>query len=712
MLPPTPAKYFSLGNLTRIDDNYFFIDSVLSQGHSSTVYKAKIVIRIGNKYHYTDSFVTIKVFGANACPGNAFSTDGRTHVQRSTSMTPFSSEALNPQSARQRFIREMNIYSELPKVSAPRYLKQGYCDDCTRSPFLITEYDPTGSLEEHIEHYGPLTQQGTIDAMKSICQAVSILHRFGTYHLDIKPANIVGSPYLGCRLIDFGSAILASDLPFVRNNTSLTPAFAAPETDSPDYIITDPVPLDIYSLGATALALYTGGTPSPGLIATIPDSCPLKGIISTAMAHNPADRYNSVEDMFDELTRPWVDLSQKDMIDSIELRTVNLDDKGSDYYVTLHKDGSAYIQYNSDGYTIIRETTSKIIGIPDSIYQLLTAGSVNTQLRVLESNDPPESDAERYKLVRSSITIKGSPEFSFDCDRWEPKNDAPLAKAVRTLIVESSLKELFNIPLSQLKINKIPEYIRIIYKPAFSQRFKIPWKSTRITHTSAGNKEIRAGQFLRFVRMINRMGIQLAPWKTFNSRSYSEEPGALTMLIHYPDGKEDKFELNAFNTGRCGGNIVGQNIIDLAQKLFDAVDLLEGERPAENIDRTAVDIFLTFNGKLHKFAIEKNVMHVDDKSTILISEEEADKAIKNIYQFLLDNLKHHVTRQQTQPIGKPLARIVFKSLGNRVPADIPQGFFYLNGSEVNTNLKCDCDTFTNYMTSIINGLTKQNRNSN
>lgn len=711
MLPPPPDKYFSLGSLTRIDDNYFFIDSILSRGHSSTVYKAKIVIRIGDKYHYTDSFVAIKVFEANIRPGNAFSTDGRTYLQSATSLPPISSKTLSPHTARQRFIREMDIYSELPKDTAPRFLKRAFCNDPGRTPFFITEYNTSGTLGDYLDHYGPLSHQDTIDAMKSICRAVSVLHRFGTYHLDIKPTNIVGSPCLECLLIDFGSAILASDLPFARNNASLTPAFAAPETASTDYTITDPVPLDIYSLGATALALYTGGTPSPWLIQTISDSCPLKSIISKAMAHNPADRYKSAEEMLLDLTQPTVDLSQKNMIDSIELSSVNLDEKGSDYIVTLHKGGSAHVQYNTDGYTIIRETTSKIIGIPDSVYQLLTAGFVNTQLRILESNDPPESDAERHKLVRSSITIKGSPEFSLDCDRWEPKDDAPLAQIIRRLISESCLKELFKISLTRLEINRIPQHIRIIYKPAFSQRFNRSWKSALVTHTSAGNKEIRDGQFLRFVRMINRMDIQIAPRKTFNSRSYSEEPGALTILIHYPDGKEDKFELNAFNTDRCGGNIVCRNISVLAQELFNAVDLLEGDRPIDNIDRSAVDIFLTLRGEFHKFSIEENIVLSDNKSSCMIPKEKADVAIKKIYQFILDNLKKTATSQQTRPAGKPLAEVVFKSFGNRVPADIPQGWYYLHDGQINTNLKCDSDTFTSHMLNIINDLIHQRRNT-
>jgi serine/threonine-protein kinase len=155
----------------------------------------------------------------------------------------------------------------------------------------------------------------------AIAEALDYAHKRGMLHRDVKPANILlTNPEDGGQrilLADFGVARQLGD-PGGLTATNLTVgtvAYAAPEQLMGSEVDGR---ADQYALGATAVHLLTGAPPFAGsnpvavisqhLTATPPtlsDRRPelarLDGIVATALAKNPADRFASCREFADAL---------------------------------------------------------------------------------------------------------------------------------------------------------------------------------------------------------------------------------------------------------------------------------------------------------------------------------------------------------------------------------------------------------------------------
>lgn len=166
----------------------------------------------------------------------------------------------------------------------------------------------------------PLALQDIIQLGSDICEALSLCHKRNIVHRDIKPDNIFVSDSGSFKLGDFGIARIAQETKILsRKGTS---AFMAPEIYRGELYSTA---ADIYSLGLvlyyltnnnrgpftpaypesvspqdeeTALALRMQGTPLPD-----PAFAPSKlaGIIRRACSFDPADRYDSPEELREAL---------------------------------------------------------------------------------------------------------------------------------------------------------------------------------------------------------------------------------------------------------------------------------------------------------------------------------------------------------------------------------------------------------------------------
>lgn len=175
-------------------------------------------------------------------------------------------------------------------------------------PFVVMELYGEGSLSDRLARSGPLGVEETVDIGIKICSAVEAAHEAGILHRDIKPQNILMSPY-GPGLADFGIARAAGNLEWSQTLNSLTPWHAAPEC----FVDETATPAgDVYSLGSTLFTLLAGRPPFAGA----PDEpivryearlhrtpvphlerpdvpLQLQAILERALAKNPEDRYRS-----------------------------------------------------------------------------------------------------------------------------------------------------------------------------------------------------------------------------------------------------------------------------------------------------------------------------------------------------------------------------------------------------------------------------------
>jgi predicted ATPase/predicted Ser/Thr protein kinase len=133
--------------------------------------------------------------------------------------------------------------------------------------FLVMEWVEGRTLADLLAEAGggglPLPE--VVHYLSQVAEALDHLHRHrpSVVHGDVKPANVIVTPDAQAVLVDFGISHRqsADDAALPRFALAGTAGYAAPEVAAGQA----PSPAaDVFSLGATAFALLTGGPPRPG----------------------------------------------------------------------------------------------------------------------------------------------------------------------------------------------------------------------------------------------------------------------------------------------------------------------------------------------------------------------------------------------------------------------------------------------------------------
>ncbi len=135
-----------------------------------------------------------------------------------------------------------------------------------------------------------------------LAEALAFAHARGVLHCDIKPANILMSPYGRPMLADFNVA-------FDRNRIGMTGtggtiSYMAPEHRAALMGTGGQVDerSDIYSLGVVLHELFTGKRPSATVDRLQQMPCELASVLRRCLAPDPADRYQSAGELAKALT--------------------------------------------------------------------------------------------------------------------------------------------------------------------------------------------------------------------------------------------------------------------------------------------------------------------------------------------------------------------------------------------------------------------------
>lgn len=155
--------------------------------------------------------------------------------------------------------------------------------------FVVEEYIPCLTLEEILQFNETFSENDTADIMRQLAESLMILHAYNIIHRDIKPSNVMLTKDGVIRLIDFGISRIAKDDSDTDTKFLGTRGYAPPEqfgfgqTDARS---------DIYSLGVLIQRLL--GKNYHGW---------LKEIINRCTQFDPENRYNTAEELLDELNR-------------------------------------------------------------------------------------------------------------------------------------------------------------------------------------------------------------------------------------------------------------------------------------------------------------------------------------------------------------------------------------------------------------------------
>ena len=184
--------------------------------------------------------------------------------------------------------------------------------------YIAMEYLDGRSLKELIVARGPAPVNVAIDYARQILAAIRFAHRHGIVHRDIKPHNV---------LVDTDGRLKVTDFGIARAGTSqMTEAGSIIGTAqylSPEQAKGAPVDQtsDLYSVGVVLYELLTGVVPFSGdtpveiamkHLSSTPEAPSAKRseiprdldmIVMRALAKDPADRYQSAEEMDADLAR-------------------------------------------------------------------------------------------------------------------------------------------------------------------------------------------------------------------------------------------------------------------------------------------------------------------------------------------------------------------------------------------------------------------------
>ncbi len=152
----------------------------------------------------------------------------------------------------ERFQREYEIISSITH----RAIAEIY--DFGSQPhhlYLAMEYFPCGDLRDRLRN--PLSVDESLYYLRTIAEALRVIHVFGILHRDLKPANVMLDGRGKVRLTDFGLAGFA-DRVHGREVLAGTPAYMAPEQRDGTGVT---VQSDLYALGLILYELFTGKHP-------------------------------------------------------------------------------------------------------------------------------------------------------------------------------------------------------------------------------------------------------------------------------------------------------------------------------------------------------------------------------------------------------------------------------------------------------------------
>ena len=225
-----------------------------------------------------------------------------------------------------RFSREARAAS---RISHPNALSvTDFGEDENGTVFLVMEYLSGRTLKKVIQEEGPLPLPRVVDITRQIADALNAAHQQGIIHRDLKSDNIMLLDTMTgdhAKVLDFGIAKI-NEPDGNRDSGSLTapnlvigtPQYMSPEQCSQDSEIDSRS--DIYSLGVILYEMLVGHVPfsaeSPTMVMLkhlqepvpsvlderndLPAS--IDRVIARAMAKLPANRYQNVAELIEDLT--------------------------------------------------------------------------------------------------------------------------------------------------------------------------------------------------------------------------------------------------------------------------------------------------------------------------------------------------------------------------------------------------------------------------
>ncbi|TRZ91906.1 serine/threonine protein kinase [bacterium] len=196
--------------------------------------------------------------------------------------------------------------------------------------YITMEHVAGEDLKRFIRRAGTLSSGKAIDIAKQVCEGLAEAHRQGVIHRDLKPQNIMIDQDGNAKIMDFGIARFVDTDRMTGSGVMIgTPEYMSPEQAELKDVDKR---ADIYSLGIVLYEMVSGRVPfdgeTPLSIAmkhktekprnvrewNTQVSAELAAVISKCMEKPAANRFQSAEELMDELNRVEQDLSTAERV--------------------------------------------------------------------------------------------------------------------------------------------------------------------------------------------------------------------------------------------------------------------------------------------------------------------------------------------------------------------------------------------------------------
>jgi len=216
----------------------------------------------------------------------------------------------------ERFLNEARIQANLqhPNIAT----LYDFCE-VSGQPCIIMEFIDGQTLDDRIAAHGPLPASEALFILQAVAEALSYMHAHGIVHRDIKSNNIKITSQGVIKLLDFGIAKDNSTPSF----TQAGDVIGTLQYLSPELLKGEPADArsDIWALGVLLYEMVVAQTPfeaatigqlyekiskaSFAQATSINQALPreIDGVISRCIKKNPADRYQSMQELLAETAR-------------------------------------------------------------------------------------------------------------------------------------------------------------------------------------------------------------------------------------------------------------------------------------------------------------------------------------------------------------------------------------------------------------------------
>ncbi len=209
----------------------------------------------------------------------------------------------------ERFQREYEIISSIAHRSIAEIYDFGVLPN---QSYLAMEYFPCGDLRARLRN--PLSVEESLYYLRSIAEALRVIHVFGILHRDLKPANVMLREDNSPVLIDFGLARRSAEEYSVTGAGQVlgSPYYISPEQSQGEKA---DARTDLYSLGVMFFEMLAGRKPYVGRsaieIMTQHANAPVprlpaaasaqQPVLDRLMAKRPGDRYATTDELLADL---------------------------------------------------------------------------------------------------------------------------------------------------------------------------------------------------------------------------------------------------------------------------------------------------------------------------------------------------------------------------------------------------------------------------